>query len=280
MSETPLQVKFHTDLLHQVIATRTKNDFYQTNKLIKTVGAYYVLKSLTTSGIIQDYHKNIDKLCSYLNCSVPTFYKLIRNCERSNYLKRSQGNLILASYSGFVETFDCILTRFTTVKYNYQEQKYTHTLEAAFLQLKERERSKTFESKFKANKDLVQDLSTVINPDKNGNYQTALEAMQKWAFNKGHDKMYSIFYLNPFPSVNSKTMCAMFGFKSEQSIAYLKTKLTKSKLITVKKEQIPNTIHIPVKLRPKHLFTSWNAKNKQVNWVLPDRLNYAPILEI
>jgi hypothetical protein len=91
--------------------------------------------------------------------------------------------------------------------------------------------------------------------------------------------MYAIFYLNPFTTVNSKTMTKKFGFKSEQSVAYLKAKLTKNNLIRVEKIRVPNTIHIPIKQRVKGLFTTWDSKKKQVHWILPDKLHYAPILE-
>jgi len=278
-NDNELTVKFHTDLLSNIIQTRELNNRYQTNKLIKYVGAYYILKSLTPSGVIQDTHQQISELCRYLNCTTPTFYKLIKNCEKLGYLKRTRQTIVLTSYSAFTETFDAVFTRFTKVKYNYKKQKFNHVLESAYLQLKEQERARTFENKMQANKDLQEELSTVINPDKNGKWQKSLEAIQKEAFNKGHKKMYQIFYLNPFTTCNSKTMTKMFGFKSEQSIAYLKAKLIKKNLIRVEKITVSNTIHIPKNLRVKHLFTAWDSKKKQVKWILPDTLHYAPILE-
>lgn len=267
-------MNIHVDLLKDIIQSRQQVQVYQTNRTIKLVSAYYVLKSLTTSGVIKDYHLNSDKLCAYLNCTLPTLYKTIKGCEKNGYLKRVGRNLVLNSYSGFSETFDFVFTKMVKVKYNYQTTKFHHCLESVYLQVREIERANVFESKFKALPELIEDLHRVISPDNKGNYRKSLQEIQLQAFKYGHEKFSGIFALNPFTTVNRRTLRKMFNFKSDRSVAYLKTKLQKCNLVRVK----PQRILSQNQQRVKHLYIDWDAKTKQTIWVQPDAWKYAPIL--
>ncbi len=269
-----LTLTVHTDLLDQFVSTREQNTKYQTNKLIKYVGVYYVLKSLTTSGVLVNWTEQRSSLCDYLNCTEPTLYKYLRQCEKLGYIRRTEGSIVLKSLSSFAESFDIVSISFTKIKLDYTQHKFTHVLEAAFLQVKEQVRGKRFEDRIKSLPELINELETVVSPDTKGNYAESLKQAQFYAFKHGHKKSKEIFLLNPFTNCNSKTLTRLFGFKSEQSIAYLKTKLQKNKLCKVTPVRVPSlkTQHV------KKLFIEWDLKTKQTIWIQPDSWEYAPIL--
>jgi len=275
-----LIVTVHTDLLQDLngrsalIQDREMNTRYQTNKKLKYVSAFYVLKSLSSSGVLKDYYKNAHKICLYLNCSLPTMYKILRYCENAGWLSRVGGNIALTSYENFIESFDIICTRFTKIKYDCTKHKFPYLMESAYLQLAEQKRAQTFESKFKAIPELVESLKDLVPPDNSGCYRKALQQIQIQTFIKGHAKKESIFYFNPFTTCNSKTLRSMFNFKSEQSVAYLKTKLQRNNVASVHECKVYSQERIHV----KHLFIQWNEKKQQTIWIQPDRLEYAPIL--
>lgn len=272
-----LIVPIHPDLLGEIVQARQLNTRYETNKKIKFVAAYYVLKSLTTSGVIQDHHAKKFELMQALGCvSDKTFYKILHHCEKLGYLNVTQDSIVLTGYKNFMDLFDSYYSTMVKLRFDPVTQKFHHVMEAAYLQLRERERGKVFENKFKAIPELMEELKTVISADDRGNYGNALQQLQLAAFKYGHEKLKSIFALNPFTTCNSKTMRSMFNFKSEQSVAYLKIKLQRNKLVTVRQQRIPSQ----TMQRVKHLYIEWDAKTKQTILIMPDKLEYAPFLQI
>lgn len=267
-----LIVPVHPDLLANVMQARRLNNKYETNMAIKYVAAYYVLKSLTTSGVIKRDQEG--QLCKILSCTYPTLRKILFYCERAGYLNVTQHSIVLTSYTAFQDCFDTCYTRMIKLRYDYTTQKFHHIMEAAYLQYREQERGKVFENKIQAIPELLQELSTVVSCDDKGKYSKPLQALQIHAFKYGHEKMSSIFALNPFTTANSKTLRNMFKFKSEQSVAYLKEKLKRAKLVTVSPQRIPSQTNQRIKKR----YIDWDQRTKQTIWVMPDALEYAPIL--
>lgn len=272
-----IRVKVNPDLLTNIIQLRKQKNKYEINVLTKPVAFYYLLKTLTTSGIIQNYFEQINEICALCDITKPTFYKRLKECKKLNLLSysRKTGTITLVSYYKLAETFDYTSTNLVTVEFKPSEQKLHHVLEALYLQLAEQARALAFEKRIKSNPELRKELDKYITTDEKGNYATALKALQIEAFKQGHEKYTEIFLLNPFTTCNSKTMCLMFNFKSEQSIAYLKSKLQRNKLLTVR----PQTTISQTNQRIKHAFIKWDNENKRTIWVRPDQLDYAPILQ-
>lgn len=271
-----LKVKVHKELLDYLVKQREQKNVYETNNLLKFVGAYYVLKSLTTTGVIQNYFSKEIELCTVLHCSRSTLYKYIRECEKRGYLKRSAGNLVLSSYQSFCETFDVIYTQFVTIIYDYEKQKINHCLELARLKLGEIERSEAFENRLAKFPELKKELEKLINPDKNGCYQKSLAALQILAYKKGHEKLLEIFMLNPDSDLNVHSIRKLFNFKSYLSVAYLKKKLFLKDLIHIQKRVITSPVYRSI---PKR-YVDFDIKKNVHKWHLPDKLELAPILHV
>jgi hypothetical protein len=270
-----MQVRVHADLLAMVVKDRQLNQVYQTNKRIKLVAAYYLLKAMTTSGVIK--RDRLGEIMHVLDVEDQrTVSRILNACERARYLQITPSSIILASYPSFVETFDAPFTRMVSIRYAPGKAKFHHLMEATYLQLAEQRRQQVFENKLKAIPELEEELKQLVSPDKNGNYSGPLCALQIQTFIHGHEKKAAIFALNPFSACNTKTLRKNFAFKSEQSVAYLKAKLQRAKLLTVK----PREITSQTKQHLKKRFTEWDQQKQQTVWVLPDRLEYAPFLTL
>lgn len=275
-----IPVKIHTHLLQNIVQDRQLRSKYQTNKIIKNAGFFYVLKALSTSGIIKDYFTQINDLCKILGgISKPTFYSLLKGCEQKGWIERRHGNLNLKSFATFTNSMDSTASSFTTIKYEFKTQRINHVLESAYLQLMEAERCRVLNSKINSNQYLKEDLKTVINPDSKGNWQPALKVMQLNTLMFGHDKKYAIFFYNADLGCNTESLRAQFNFKSHESVAYLKKKLANKKLATVTAQRIPCTHSVNKDNRIRGLYTEWDSKTKQVIYILPDKLEHAPLLQ-
>lgn len=269
-----LIVPVHQDLLKQFCQSRELNTRYQTNKLIKLVSAYYVLKSLSSSGILKDYARNMYTLCSHLNCTEPTLRRILKGCQKLGYLRVTAGSIRLISFAEFTQLFDSTTSSMVRIRYNCQVHKFHSLVETVYMQLQEQERARVFEKRLQALPELLRELKGLVIADNKGNYRKSLELIQLQAFKYGHEKKEAIFALNPFTTCNSKTLRKMFNFKSEQSVAYLKAKLQAQKLARISAQRVLSQ----ERQRLSNRYMDWDQRTQQTIWVQPDRWEYAPIL--
>lgn len=268
-----LPVKVHVDLLVNIVQFRTQNKHYQTNKLIKNLSFFYVLKSLTTSGIIKDYAKRLPELTTLLNCVNSTFYAHLKACKKMGLIAVNKGALILAGYSAVGECFDQLSTPLITIKYNPTKDKFHHLLEAAYIATLQKKQSDQFHAKVNRSPELVELYETTISIVKGSKkFAEPLHKYQVHAFIHGHKNYYELMAYNPDFQLSARKLRQEFNFKSNKSVAYLKKKLAAKGLLTVEKREYTSK----VKSRLKHAYVTYNNKKQQTVWKLPDALVIAP----
>ncbi len=271
-----LQVKVHLNLLANIVETRHENNNfvkkrtgYRVNKAIKVYAAFYVLKSLTTSGVIQDYAKALPVLTKALGCVNSTFYARLKALKALGLVAVNKGSLILAGYSRVGEVLETLPDRMITVNYDPAKDKFYQLLELAYLGKLQKDQETGFYQRVQNTPELAELYAAnlpIVSTDKN--IAPALSRYQVHCFIQGHPEYYALMALNPDFNSTARKLRKDFNFKSYKSVAYLKKKLAAKGLLVIEKRKYTSQ----VRSRVKTAYVSFNAEKNQTVWHRTDAL--------
>lgn len=262
-------VKVHANLLSNIIQKRDRRKKYCTNRTIRPLAFYYILKSLTTSGIIKEYARHLDDLTKVLNCTVSTFYAHLAECKKMGLVAVNRKSLILAGYARVGECLDSISGDFVTIRYNPGKDKFYQLMEAAYIVTLQRHQEEHFNAKVERSPEL-QTLfrSTLSMVTGSKSFAKPLHNYQIHTFIHGHQHYFELMAYNPDFQLSARLLRKYFNFKSNKSVAYLKKKLVAKEIITVEKREYTSK----VRSRLKHARVTFNNEKKQTTWKLPDAI--------
>ena len=264
-----VNVKVHVNLLANIVQKRQKAKKYQVNRVIKHLAAFYLLKSLTTSGVIKDYARELPALTKYLNCVNSTFYAHLKALKRMGLVSVSEGRLNLAGYSRVGDYFDEVSTGMLTIKYDPTQDKFYQLMQAAYIATLQQRWESCFNSKIQGNPELIAFYESTLPIVKgSGAIALALRSYQVHAFIKGHPQYYAIMAYNPDFNCTARKLRQHFNFKSNKSVAYLKKMLAARGLLTIEQREYTSQ----VRSRLKHAYIKFNASKNQTVWKQPDAL--------
>jgi hypothetical protein len=124
-------VKVPAGIANVLLCQRKLVNTYETNRTVRTFETFFLLKSLTTSGVIQQYTKQLPWLLLYTKLSRGSFFSRIRQMEDLRLIERKDGNLCMASYAFVSEEWGCEKSVFHYLKYNIDDQaKLLHFIAA------------------------------------------------------------------------------------------------------------------------------------------------------
>lgn len=228
-----LDVKVHREIILPLIKHREKINKYQTNREIKQIALFYLLKHVTKSGVIKEYAKNLQSLLAFTGLTQGTFYTHLNGLIKKGLVTKNAHNLILSNYNTLFELYDLSdeLTPIT-IKFNPSTHKFVHLLEFATLA------DNMYRQKLLIKKKLEKSPYTLEILERYAKQQTTAKTLataQKHAFVNGSEELNTLFFINPNVTITWKRLFREFNFKSYKSVSYLKKKLQRNKIVTIEK---------------------------------------------
>ena len=228
-----LDVKVHKEIIISLIKHREKINKYQTNREIKQIALYYLLKHVTKSGVIKEYAKNLQSLLTFTGLTQGTFYTHLNGLIKKGLVTKNAHNLILSNYKTLLDLYDVDDdTTPITIKFNASTHKFVHLLEFSTLADNMYRQSLLIKKKLDKSPYTLEILQQYA---KQQTTARTLATAQKHAFVNGSDELNTLFFINPNITITWKRIFREFNFKSYKSVSYLKKKLQRNKIVTIEK---------------------------------------------
>jgi hypothetical protein len=278
--QSTIRVKVFNELITKVIKNRKqrghyctkRSEGYYTNRVIKPLCTYFLLKALTPSGVIRDYTKI--PLLDYLKVSKATFYSHLKQLESLKLVKRTGDSLRLTSYDRMAEMFDLVpqSSNITYITYNCTV-KFHYLVYGSILHNSQKEIKRVVENKIKCNPELVDHYKRVLSVTTSATeFQKALLQKQISDFKtKQPEDLRENFeteLINADLQITARNIRKRFGFKSYKSVAFLKSMLKRLRIAEINKRSIVSA-H---RCRKPRQYVEYNRETKVTTWRLPDEI--------
>ena len=276
-----------------LVTHREIRNKYQTNRSIKTWATYFLLKSLTASGILRDWTSQKQTILSYC--------KMTENCFRARLAELQQLQLITLQknrsikLTSFETAADILGIAYEgTIKIEYNENLPGKQIFQYFLRAEEIRSNQHKQLKalwYYANKQpLLKDALTQMLQQQLGSdvkqlqnnlsyFQQQLLQLQQNAFKEGSPLLEIIHTFRA--DINRSVACMKdhHSYRSKQSVSYMKKVMKKMEIITVQKVCIESTnrarLYVPAEngKRRRDAY-KYIESRKTTAWFLTDQINF------
>jgi predicted transcriptional regulator len=280
-----LLIKVPTYWIDAVLRKRVTVNDYQTNRYIKHIGVFCLLKTVSSTGILHNWssQSNLRELC-----------KLSRNSFKSSVNQLNELGLIKIvgkdlKLSGWKEASQIIIqddhdNEFTHFEYDLiNDAKIHHYFYALNIKLNQDTQRKSFENRLKFNphikRDLIDSICMTFNLNESQVTKMTIDEFMECAYqlqNKlfcGGTLRVEIFKLNPDTNRNLSAIKNDWNFKSTKSISYYKRRLMSFGLTQTEKigQLLSSTKN---RIRQVDGYSSgWNRVHKLPTWNRVDRVH-------
>ncbi len=268
-----IQLKIPQGLSRSIVADRQLRKAYQTNRAIKYYGFYCALKSLTTSGLIQNYVEQLEEICNAVKKSRSSFYNYVNECIKLELIEKENANLKLTSWDKIIERFGIRERNFTAFIYDTDKKEQTPEYFLMSAEIKENQQ-------YQANNVLKQirqnpQIRNILN-EKETSVATVnkLQWLQMKTFVDGcggSEVIYSTLHsLNADIHRSVPKLRKAFNFKSNRSVGYLKCQLEERGFADIKGRLLKSSCRM--RKSKAIYFTGWDKQAKVSTWQLPDAI--------
>lgn len=284
---TAIKIKIPLQILSSLFETRTLVNKYETHSTLKAYGNFFLLKTITTSGRINNYQEQKKKLCELLKCTRNTFPKIIAHLEQLQLAKVEANDLIITSFKNAAEALQISnYKRENNITIDYDlsnKQKIQHLIFGAEIVINQQKQFEAINKKLVYNSEAYNnlivavcqltgmDLKTVQKMPMDQFIKTLFE-LQKSQFVKesNYFKLLNIVRCD----INRKlgNLVSAWGFKSFLSATY--TKRILDKLGVIKLEKIQGLYSDCNRIRniSKKYLDKFNSEIKKSAWYFTDQL--------
>jgi hypothetical protein len=234
-------------------ASRT-TEGYKTNRSIKTWSTYFLLKSLTTSGLLMQWTKQKDYLLSYC--------KITENCFRARLAEMQTLGLITISknrsitLTSFTQAAQILGIDYTgTIKIEYNEkvegqQIFQYYLVMDEVRCNQQQQLDALNYKVNKNPQLKEILHSVMlqhgaikeQLQDASYFQQYLLKVQLYFFKKGSDIYSVITQLRAEVNRSVQGIKRQYGYRAAQSVSYLKKRLKKLGIAAIEKTKVESKV--------------------------------------
>ena len=275
-------IKVHTDLLNFAVQGRHLVNRYNTNRTVKVIALYALLKTVTSTGVIHNYTEQpaLRKLTKY---SRNGFKDLVKDLVNTGLATVTCNNLKLNSWQKAVElTGQQYTPDFTYIDYNTENNtKLYYYFLPAEIAAKKAAQEKIAIQRLKENSTLKQATDSLISklykvdPSilTDQQYLDAIYQIQVYQFTSG-TLTGEVMKFNPDCNRSASKLKQDWQFKSTLSITYWKRKLQQLGLIML--EKIGKLVGKKTsRLRQYGLQDRWCSIAKKPIWYRVDRIAVA-----
>ncbi len=242
-----LQLKVPYALAAMAAAERHLVDKYQTNRFLKNITFFLILKGESPLGCIHDYEKQIDHLCFITQCERQTFRKRLSWCVSEHLLEIKGADIRLVSWKKVGELYMFALGNYKIIQYNPHEQKNIH-LHLLAVEIEDNKNRQTYmiQQKLKKNPALTQVIKNTLHQfgadeSKLSNFNYLLNAMRQ-LYKRSFEAEPEIFALlnNVRPDVNRgvKGIAKAWDCRSKQTASYWKKRMAEAGIIRIYKGEM------------------------------------------
>jgi hypothetical protein len=274
---------------NELCSHRELRTTYCTNRSIKTWAHFFLLKSQTTSGVIQNWIKQKQELLSFCKINEQTFRA---RCKELIALKLitihpQSHNITLASFTTAAEIMGIEYNGIINIDYDTTAegtQIFQYILRCEEIRENKQCQISALHYYAKTNSLLWQHLTLLLTEkgahakqlENDAHYfQLQLLALQQVAFRHGSELYKIIMQLRADVNRSVEGIKRAHNYKAAQSVSYMKGRMEAFKIIEVEKKVVysPKRSHlyIPTSTGQREL-TKWLAKRKETAWFLCDNL--------
>ena len=296
----------HTNDIHAVpvligatqslVGARKKVVKYETNRQIKTWSFYFLLKSLTTSGQLQQWICQRQHLLAFTQCNEGTFRSRLNELKKLNLATVDAGyNINLTSYRKAATILGIEYKGTTLIAHkpgNGVSQSFQYSLMADEIRANQDDQLKAIRRKLSQNPLLAHSIDMLLcengavyqNLNNLQYFQEQLLRLQKKAFREGSEDFALAFELRADLNRSQKKLQEVYNYISPRSINYIKSVLKKAGLITIKKVKVESNVRSRIFVpgddgRPKQGYL-WLKQQAATLWQLCDQIIVSPLKPI
>jgi len=258
-----------------LVRQREQRSVYQTNRAVKVYGFFSLLKTITSTGIIKNYHQQITDISQLTKRSTSSVYAYIGHCKKLGLLTTEGRNIQLTGWKAIINKHDeCVYTPiYTTLQYDPANELQTaeYMIYAAEIAENQQKQTKAVIKSIGNNLLLAEALNVKQTTTKKD--VETLQRLQVLTFVSGKtDPDYELIHsLNADVQRTAKTLRKAYGMKSRRTVKYLKKQLIKRGIAKVEKRllQSPDCSRV----NKSTYYTGYNPANKNTFWKRPDSIN-------
>lgn len=230
-------------------AERHLVDKYQTNKFIKQITFFLILKAETPFSFIQNYAKQIDYLSFITQCERQTFKKRLAwlVSEKLATIENEGRDIRLCSWKEVSVLYYCNVDSFKLIQYNPYEQKNIH-LQLLAVEIEDNKNRQTYmvKTKLEKNPALTQVIKNTLcqygaDEKKLNDFNYLLNGMRQ-LYKRSFEQEPEIFAMlnNVRPDTNRgvKGIAKAWDCKSPQTVSYWKKRLAEAGIIRIYKGEV------------------------------------------
>lgn len=263
--------KFPKGLASFIVAQREMRNTYNTNRAIKAYGFFAALKTITESGVVKDYNKQITAIADITKKSRAGVFNYISYCKLMGLLKVRSGNIYLSSWQKVVEAEDCPYSgMFTTLQYDTINPKQTpeYLIYAAEIKENQDRQTSAVIKQIENNLPLAQVLG--VGQSVSVKHVEQLHNLQVFTFvnGKSENDYQLIHSVRADNNRTARTLRVAYGFKSRRSVKYLKVQLSLRGVATLSSRSLQSLVNNRV--NKNIYYTGYKQEVDQTFWKMPD----------
>jgi hypothetical protein len=288
----PITITAPVELIAYSVGERAKVNKYETNRFIRAIGTWLILKSETTSGVIQEYSQQLPYLLAITQLSTASFYSRINFLVKEGLITKENNQLILASFQDAGNKYYLHNTN-NKISFTYDpngKQQIHYLLSAVEIKHNQELQAQALQRKLDKNPiikveqlKLIHECGGDVRKMNDSNYnRECLFALQLQSFEqyrKGSTIHNALHAFRADVNRGVKGIATAMNAKSASTASYLKKKLQQQQICSVTKiEGVTSGVR---SRKDKYHYVNWNQLLKQTVWYVCDQMQVlVPITKI
>lgn len=239
----------------ELVTHRELRTKYKTNRSIKTWSTYFLLKSLTTSGQINNWIKQQDHLLEYCKMTANCFRARLAEMQQLKLatVNKKNRNITLTSFTTAAEILGIEYTGTIKIEYNDKQpgqQIFQYYLAMDEIRCNQNMQLDALNYKAEKNPQLKNVLTAVMvqhgadgaRLTEKKYFQQYLFRIQLHYFKQGSDIYSVISQLRGDIQRSVEGIKRQYGYKAAQSVSYLKSKLKQFGIAAIEKNKVESDV--------------------------------------
>ncbi|RTL56261.1 MAG: hypothetical protein EKK37_17460 [Sphingobacteriales bacterium] len=289
----PSSVAILTGAPQELVTHRELRYEYHTNRSIKAWSVYFLLKSLTTSGKIQNWNRQIPRLTYWCQCNEKTLRSRLNELIRLKLIELTgiRGDIVLTSFKKAADILGIQYTGTYNINYNPTthngNQIFQYLLRGEEIRHNQQTQLEALRYKLDKNPSLKNNLHLMLKQQgaddrKLSNdiayFQAQLLILQKRLFKEGSELLSYVMELRADINRSCCGIKQQHNYLSAQSVSYMKKRLRNLKLCNIQSVIIESAtrsrLYVPDGLDKKRDGYKWLGKKKATAWRLCDQVTF------
>lgn len=272
-----------------LVSKRELRESYQTNRSIKTWSTFFLLKSLSIPGMIQNWRNQRKALLEYCKMSENSFRVRLKELKALGLITISKDlTITLTSYKNAAQILGIKYNGTTKIEYHAKspgKQIFQYYLVLDEIRCNQQKQVETLNRKSIANPLLRATLEILMIQKgaddrrlNNENYfQQYLQSLQLESFKTGSENWNEIIALRADKNRSVYGIKKQYGYCSAQSVSYLKMRLTHCNIAEVRtrkmESDVRSRVYIPKAGGQRREGAKYCRKTKRTVLFLCDSIN-------